>query len=86
MAKAKKATEEKVEKKEKKAKQIPTRKQLDDAPDRITGEDIKNIVGDKRVFEKSGSTGWYISDKVVIKGLRCQVSCSVVIIGSKHTK
>lgn len=35
-----------------------------------------------KVF-KSGSKGWYLGGKYEIKGLRCQVSLSIVVIGSK---
>lgn len=32
---------------------------------------------------KSGSVGWYLGGKVIINGIRCQLSLSAVIIGSK---
>lgn len=32
---------------------------------------------------KSGSVGWYLSDKLDIDGVRVQVSLSVTVIGSK---
>lgn len=38
--------------------------------------------GDFRKFS-SGSKGYYISGKVMIDGVKCQVGCNIIIIGSK---
>jgi len=83
MAKAK----EKVEKKKvEKQKQLPTKKQLDDAVAAIAvSVDGQSLSGEKKEFS-SGSVGWNSNGKVVIGGLTCQVSCNVVIVGSKDTK
>jgi len=91
MAKAKgKQSEEKSEKKkgkvQQKQKQLPTRKQLDDAPSAVTlTVDGQGLSATKKEFS-SGSVGWNGNGKVVIGGLTCQVSCNIVIVGSKDTK
>lgn len=43
------------------------------------------ITGEFREF-RSGSKGWYLGGKVYINGTKCQVSCSIVIVGSKPEK
>lgn len=55
-------------------------------------DDVRNIVnidiegnklsGNFREFT-SGSKGWYISGKVMIDGVKCQVGCNIIVIGSK---
>jgi len=91
MAKAKgKQSEEKLEKKKgkvkEKQKQLPTRKQLDDAPGGVAlTVDGQGISASKKEFS-SGSVGWNGNGKVVVGGLVCQVSCNIVIVGSKDTK
>jgi len=78
--------EDDKQKKGEKKKQLPTEKQLDDAPMSIAiSIDGQSLVGDKREFS-SGSVGWNASGKVVISGLQCQVSCNIVIVGSKDVK
>lgn len=73
-------------KKGEKKKQLPTEKQLDDAPSSVSlAVDGQTIVGEKREYS-SGSVGWNVSGKVVIGGLQCQVSCNIVIVGSKDVK
>jgi len=85
MGKSRRDGDEKPKKGEKK-KQLPTAKQLDDAPTAISlSVDGQSISGDKREFS-SGSVGWNASGKVVIGGLQCQVSCNIVIVGSKDVK
>jgi hypothetical protein len=42
----------------------------------------QTLFGDFRTF-KSGSRGWFLNGKVMVDGVKCQVSCSVTIIGSK---
>lgn len=32
---------------------------------------------------KSKSVGWYYGNKMMVQGLRCQVSISIVVVGSK---
>lgn len=90
MAKAKGKKTEEQEKLEKaprkKEKQCPTQKQLDEARSAITvAVEGQNVIGDKKEFS-SGSVGWNSNGKVVIDGLACQVSCNVIIIGSKDSK
>jgi len=86
MAKAKREDNGGSVKKGEKKKQLPTSKQLDDAPSAIAiAIDGQSLVGDKRNFS-SGSTGWNASGKVVIGGLQCQVSCNIVIVGSKDVE
>lgn len=34
----------------------------------------------------SGNAGWYYGGKIVIDGMKCQVSCSIVIVGSKDAE
>lgn len=73
-------------KKGEKKKQLPSSKQLDDAPSSVSvAVDGQTIVGEKREYS-SGSVGWNVSGKVVIGGLQCQVSCNIVIVGSKDVK
>ena len=77
-----KVKEEKGEKK----KQLPTSKQLDDAPAAVAVTvDGQAVSGTKKEFS-SGSVGWNANGKVVIGGLQCQVSCNIVIVGSKDVK
>lgn len=47
------------------------------------GEQV--LTGEFRTF-KSGSKGWYLGGKVYVGDTKCQVSCSVVIVGSKPPK
>lgn len=69
-----------------KTKQLPTKKQLDDAVNAIiVAVDGQQVTGSKKEFS-SGSVGWNANGKVVISGLTCQVSCNVVIVGSKDSK
>lgn len=80
-----KVAEEKVKKSEK-TKQAPTRKQLDEAVGAVAVTiDGQGVSGTKKEFS-SGSVGWNANGKVVISGLSCQVSCNIVIVGSKDTK
>jgi len=46
------------------------------------GQPIGTLVANSKSF-KTGSTGFYAGDKLVIGGERYQVSCSIVLIGSK---
>lgn len=45
----------------------------------IAGQIITGKFGDF----STGSKGWKAFGKVVIEGVRCQVSCNIIIIGSK---
>lgn len=59
---------------------------LDKMPNIITlqlGE--QSITGEFRDF-KSGSKGWYLGGKVFVAGAKCQMSCSITIIGTKPAK
>ena len=90
-ATTKKAAEKEAEVKEEGAKKggraLPTRAQLDALPNAIdAGESLKGLLGQKRIFEKSGSTGYNINGKVLIGGLIHTVSCNIVAVGSKHVK
>jgi len=40
------------------------------------------LSGEFRTFS-SGSKGWYITGKALIDGVKCQVGCNVIVIGSK---
>ena len=42
----------------------------------------QTLTGIFREFS-SGSKGWYLNGKIVIDGVKCQVSCNIIIIGSK---
>ncbi|NRH21060.1 hypothetical protein HOO68_03380 [Candidatus Gracilibacteria bacterium] len=80
--------EEKKDEKKKKEKEKPsvTQKMLDDAPQSITVVvDGQSVVGDKKEFT-SGSVGWNVTGKVVIGGVKCQVSANIIIVGSKNVK
>lgn len=86
MAKSTKGKKDEEKKGKEKSKQLPTTKQLDDAPSAIVVMvDGQQVTGTKKEFS-TGSTGWNANGKVVIGGLQCQVSCNVTIIGSKMTK
>jgi len=89
MAKKEKEKEkEKDEDKKKKGKEKPavTQKMLDDAPQSITVMiDGQSIIGDKKEYS-SGSVGWNVTGKVVISGVKCQISANIIIVGSKNVK
>lgn len=77
----KKTAAKKVEAKEKKV--APA---VQNVPKVVTvniGE--QSMTGEFREF-KSGSKGWYLGGKVYINGTKCQMSCSIVIVGSKPEK
>ena len=40
------------------------------------------LSGEFRTFS-SGSKGWYVTGKALIDGVRCQVGCNIIVIGSK---
>ena len=42
------------------------------------------VSGEFRTFS-TGSKGWYIGGKTIVNGVRCQIACNVIIIGSKPT-
>jgi len=85
MAKKEKEKEEGKKKKEK-SKPVVTEKMLDDAPQSITLMiDGQSVVGDKKEYS-SGSVGWNVTGKVVISGVKCQVSANIIIVGSKNVK
>ena len=44
-----------------------------------------NLNGEFKEFS-TGSKGWGVHGKVFINGVKCQVSCNIVIIGSKPTE
>jgi len=81
------AVEEPKEAAKKGGRALPTRKQLDELPNAIdAGDTLKGLLGSKRIFEKSGSTGYNINGKVLIGGLIHTVSCNIIAVGSKHVK
>ena len=43
------------------------------------------LSGEFRTFS-SGSKGWYITGKALIDGVKCQVGCNIIVIGSKPVK
>jgi len=47
--------------------------------------DGAKLSGSFREFS-SGSKGWYISGKVHIDGVKCQVGCNIIVVGSKPIK
>jgi hypothetical protein len=42
----------------------------------------QSLIGMFRTFT-SGSKGYNVNGKVMLNGLKCQVSCNIVVIGSK---
>lgn len=63
-----------------------TKKQLSTLPDTVNlGEVLKAAIAPKREFS-SGNTGYFFGEKVQVAGLKCQVSCSVTVIGSKDAE
>ena len=53
-------------------------------PEAITVDiDGNKLVGSLREFS-TGSKGYYLTGKVVINSVKCQVSGSIVIVGSKE--
>lgn len=44
--------------------------------------DGQTLVGEHKGFS-SGSLGYNVNGKVIIGGIRCQVSCNIIAIGSK---
>lgn len=44
--------------------------------------DGQSFIANAREF-KSGSRGWYTNGKVIVDGVRCQLGCTIVVIGSK---
>ena len=59
---------------------------IDNAPLSVKASiEDQPIVGTKKEFS-SGSVGWNFNGKVVIGGLKCQVSANVIIVGSKNLK
>lgn len=84
---AKTKTKENVDKKKgDKPKTQVTEKQIDDAaPSVEVVVDGQKLLGEKKDFS-SGSVGWNVNGKVVISGLKCQVSANIIIVGSKNVK
>lgn len=86
MAKKEKEKKDEGKKKKEKSKPVVTQKMLDDAPQSITVViDGQSVVGDKKEYS-SGSVGWNVTGKVVISGVKCQVSANIIIVGSKNVK
>ena len=86
MAKKEKEKEKDNSKKKGKEKPTVTEKMLDDAPQSITVMiDGQSVVGDKKEYS-SGSVGWNVTGKVIIGGVKCQVSANIIIVGSKNVK
>lgn len=83
-SKGKKVEEQESKSAKEKEKPKVTDKMIDDAPLAVTlSVDGQTLTGEKKDF-KSGSAGWNINGKVVVGGLRCQVSGNIIIIGSKQ--
>jgi hypothetical protein len=56
---------------------------ISDAPKVVTATIADQTVsGEFRTFKK-GSKGWYLGGKIYVNGLKCQMSCSITIIGTK---
>ena len=77
---------EKAKKEKVKADSGLTVAMIDNAPLSVKASiEDQPIVGTKKEFS-SGSVGWNFNGKVVIGGLKCQVSANVIIVGSKNLK
>lgn len=83
---AKKAEVKKVPEKKKVSKEIAVVNNLEKMGDmrRTVNVDIEGtkMSGDFRDFS-SGSKGYFISGKVMIDGVKCQVGCNIIVVGSK---
>lgn len=65
---------------------VPTMKEIESARSAIevkVGD--QTLVASKRQFQ-SGKFGYFVSGKVVIDGLKCQVSGSIVMVKSDQAK
>lgn len=83
---AKEKTKKDAAKKEKEKGSGLTVEMVDNAPLSVKASiEDQPIVGTKKEFS-SGSVGWNFNGKVVIGGLKCQVSANVIIVGSKNLK
>lgn len=92
-----KAKEGKATKADKSAKGFPktvcalTRKQFGEKAGTLTLKvgDMSLIDAEPREFS-SGSFGWFVSGKAIVKidgkDVKCQVGCNVIVIGSKDAK
>jgi ribosomal protein S26 len=69
---------------DKKGKVLPTREAIDKMKMAIPVViDGQPLIGSKKQFKK-GSVGYNTSGKVIIDGCVCQVSCNIVVVGSKE--
>jgi len=80
------AVKEKEKVKSKNGKIALTREMLDKMRYSIqTAFEGQALMGDKREYS-TGSVGYNVSGKVIIDGVRCQVACNVIAIGSRDVK
>jgi ribosomal protein S26 len=69
---------------DKKGKVLPTREAIDKMKMAIPVViDGQPLIGSKKQFKK-GSVGYNTSGKIIIDGCVCQVSCNIVVVGSKE--
>lgn len=69
---------------DKKGKVLPTREAIDKMKMAIPVViDGQALIGSKKQFKK-GSVGYNTSGKVIVDGCVCQVSCNIVVVGSKE--
>lgn len=69
---------------DKKGKVLPTREAIDKMKMAIPVViDGQSLIGSKKQFKK-GSVGYNTSGKIIIDGCVCQVSCNIVVVGSKE--
>lgn len=84
--KKKKVDVKKIPEKKKLNKEIKTVNDLSKIEDMRTTVNVDiegtKMSGDFREFS-SGSKGYYVSGKVMIDGVKCQVGCNIIVIGSK---
>jgi hypothetical protein len=90
---AKKIEKEVVVTKLKEKKKVS--KEIKKATTEVNIDDIRTMLevdiagtklsGEFRTFS-SGSKGWYVTGKALIDGVRCQVGCNIIVIGSKPEK
>ena len=89
MNKKKKVEPKKIAEKKKVSKEIAAVNNLEKMDDmrRTVNVDIEGtkMSGDFRGFS-SGSKGYFISGKVMIDGVKCQVGCNIIVVGSKPAK
>lgn len=78
------AKKEKEDKAKSNGKVQITQEKIDKMRDAITASfEGQPLVGDKREYS-SGSVGYNVTGKIVVDGVKCQVACNVIVVGSKE--